>query len=233
MFLKKIDKGPKGGKVYSYYRLCESIRIGGKTRHNNLLNLGPLDDLQPEELKMLANRIEELYIGCPNPMFSKISEHIDKLAVKFYQELREKHKVSLVVENNNIDKSLNKEIDSIDFEVINLKTLKHDDVREVGAEWLCLQAIKELDIEAALIRAGMEQEVVNKAIALIVSRAVYPASEYKTSQWLQSSSALSELVFGEHKHISTNSCTLPEIVYLRIRTCWNSICVPKPMNYLI
>lgn len=63
MFIKKIDKGQKGGKVYSYNRLCHSIRIVGKTCHDNLLNLGTLKELQVEEHKMLANRIEDLYIG--------------------------------------------------------------------------------------------------------------------------------------------------------------------------
>ncbi len=202
MFLKKIDKGPKGGKVYSYYRLCESIRIGGKTRHNNLLNLGSLESLQPDELKMLANRIEELYLGYTNHMFSLVSTQVEQLATKFYQELREKHKVALVSTTKKVVENTDKQIDDIDFERVNLKTLKHDEVREVGAEWLCLQAIEELGIAAFLAGTGMEQEAIHKAIALIVSRAVYPASEYKTSQWMQSSTALTELIFGIHKPIS-------------------------------
>lgn len=202
MFLKKIDKGPKGGKIYSYYRLCESIRIGGKTRHNNLLNLGTLEALQPDELKMLANRIEELYLGYTNHMFSLVSPQVDKLATKFYLELREKHKVALAEPPNKVVENTDKQTDGIDFERVNLKTLKHDDVREVGAEWLCLQAIEELGIKPVLAATGMEQEAINKAIALIVSRAVYPASEYKTSQWMQSSTALTELIFGIHKPIS-------------------------------
>ncbi len=202
MFLKKIDKGPKGGKVYSYYRLCESIRIGGKTRHNNLLNLGTLEALQPDELKMLANRIEELYLGYTNHMFSLVSEKVEQLATKFYQELREKNKVALVLPTKKVVENTDKQIYDIDFERVNLKTLKHDEVREVGAEWLCLQAIEELGIKPFLAGTGMEQEAINKSIALIVSRAVYPSSEYKTAQWMQSSSALTELIFGTHKPIS-------------------------------
>lgn len=203
MFLKKIDKGPKDGKVYTYYRLCESIRIGGKTRHNNLLNLGALEALQPDELKMLANRIEELYLGHSQPMFSLVTDEVEKLAVQFHQELRQKHKVAVVAEPQKAVKSIdNQRVDVVDFERVNLKTLKHDEVREVGAEWLCLQAIEELGIKPLLASTGMEQEAVNKAITLIVSRAVYPASEHKTAQWMQSSSAITELVFGAHKPIS-------------------------------
>lgn len=202
MFLKKIDKGPKGGKVYSYYRLCESIRIGGKTRHNNLLNLGVLDHLQADELKMLANRIEDLYLGNVNNLFSDVSQEVEKLAVKFYKELREKHKIAQELSLNKIDNIADSQVVEEDFERIDLKSIKHDEVREVGAEWLCLQAIQELGLEALLAETGMGQEGINKAIALIVSRAVYPASEHKTAQWMRSSSSVTELIFGTHQPIS-------------------------------
>jgi len=63
MFLKKITKGNKATKVYTYYRLCESVRIGDKSRHRILLNTGELAGLDEHERKMLANRIESLYQG--------------------------------------------------------------------------------------------------------------------------------------------------------------------------
>ncbi len=202
MFLKKINKGPKDGKVYTYYRLCESVRIGGKTRHNNLLNLGSLDGLLPDELKMLANRIEELYLGLTNHLFFEVSDQVEKIAVKCYQQLRDKQKIASVDSTKKTIKITENKAEEADFEQVNLKTLKHDEVREVGAEWLCLQALKELDIATVLAQTDMEQEAIHKAITLIVGRAVFPASEHKTAQWLQSTTALTELVFGEHKPIS-------------------------------
>lgn len=201
MFIKKIDKGQKGGKVYSYYRLCHSIRIGGKTRHDNLLNLGTLEELQVEEHKMLANRIEDLYSGNVNNLLLVASDIVEKLAVKFYNELREKLKIEKKVTPIKVENSENKTIEA-DFENIDLKTIKHDEVREVGTEWLCIQAIRELGLDTLLTNSGMDQIEVNKAISLIVSRAVYPASEHKTSQWMQSSSAVIELVFGQHQKLS-------------------------------
>ncbi len=201
MFIKKIDKGPKGGKVYSYYRLCQSIRIGGKTRHNNLLNLGTLEELQEQDLKMLANRIEDLYIGNVNNLLLLTSDAVEKLAAKFCNELREKLKIEKKASLIKTDSVEDKAIEA-DFENINLKTIKHDEVREVGTEWLCLQAIRELGLDTLLANSGMDQIQVNKAIALVVSRAAYPASEHKTSQWMQSSSAVTELVFGQHQKLS-------------------------------
>ncbi len=49
------------GKIYQYYRLCESFRIGNKTRHRNILSLGKLEELPSEiDRKILADRIEHL-----------------------------------------------------------------------------------------------------------------------------------------------------------------------------
>ncbi|HUZ58707.1 MAG TPA: IS1634 family transposase [Hanamia sp.] len=75
-------------------------------------------------------------------------------------------------------------------------------MREVGAEWLCLQAVRELGIAGFLQSKGWNKEATCTAITDLISRAVYPASEYKTSAWIESSSAVSSLVFGTHQSIS-------------------------------
>jgi transposase len=205
MFIKKIDKGKIGGKKYTYYRLCESIRIADKTRHNNLLNLGTLGDLEEDERKALANRIEELYLGTTS-LFFQTSAKVETLAVRFYQELREKHKIDKDKHTDTrVSISSQKDVKhqiTTDLELVDINSIEHDQVRELGAEWLCLQAIQELGIASFLASQNMEQETINKALALLVSRAVYPASEHKTSQWMESSSAITELVFKEHKSIS-------------------------------
>lgn len=201
MFIKKIDKSNSDGKKYTYYRLCESIRIGNKTRHNNLLNLGTLGTLKEEDRKALANRIESLYLGT-NSMFVELPENVETLAVKFYKELREKYKQDKK-DSSTITPSGTPEVLPVkDFEQVDINTLQHDEVREVGAEWLCLQAIEELGIAALLSSKDWDKETINKALALLVSRAVYPASEHKTSQWIASSSAISELIFKEQKSLS-------------------------------
>jgi len=201
MFIKKIEKGNVGGKKYTYYRLCESIRIGDKTRHNNLLNLGTLYDLEENERKALANRIEDLYLGTTS-LFTEPSEKVETLAVRFYKELRKKYKQNKDTPSPTSSQKDVKVLIEKDLELVDVNSIQHDEVREAGAEWLCLQAIEELGIASLLASKNMEQETVNKALALLVSRAVYPASEHKTSQWIEHSSAITELVFKEHKSIS-------------------------------
>ena len=196
MFLKKIDKGNRDGKKYTYYRLCESIRIGGKTRHNNLLNLGPLAGLEEEERKALANRIESLYLGTET-LFELLSDKTETLAIQFCKELRDKYK------QDKKGPLTAPEIFPVkDLDLVDLNTIQHDEVREAGAEWLCLQAVRELGIPALLASENWDRDTINKALALLVSRAVYPASEHKTSQWMESSSAITELIFDKHQSLS-------------------------------
>lgn len=203
MFLKKIEKGngQGGGKRYTYYRLCESIRIGDKTRHNNLLNLGTLTELEGDERKALANRIESLYLGTP-PLFAGASPKVEALAVRFYKKLREKHKRDKDAPLSPAPKGAMGALPAKDLELVDINSIEHDEVREAGTEWLCLQAIEELGIAALLASKDWGQEAIGRALALLIGRAAYPASEHKTSQWMEGSSAVTELVFKKHKSLS-------------------------------
>jgi transposase len=202
MFLKEIKKGKKGGQQYTYYRLCESVRMGSQTRHHNLLNLGTLDGLSADDRKALANRIEGLYLGY-NDMFLTLSPLIENLAADFYKQLREKYQQErLAAPSKTNAQSMTTEPVGKDLECIDLNSLQHDEVREVGAEWLCLQAIEQLGLSQLLLDNNWDKPSIDKALSLIVGRAVYPASEYKTAQWMQRSSAVTELVFGRHQTLT-------------------------------
>ena len=76
---------------------------------------------------------------------------------------------------------------------INADTLRHSNVREIGAEFICHQTLEELGICQVLANAGFSEEQVKLAATQIVSRAVYPASELKTASWIKENSAVCEL----------------------------------------
>jgi len=201
MFIKKIDKKNANGKVYTSFRLCESIRIGNKPRHHILLNLGALEGVSSDEKKELSNHIEYLYLG-QTPLFDPVSDKVKTLAVRFYKKLRDKYKEEKdrpisIGENHDLQEPI-----ITDFETVDINSIEHDEVREIGAEWLCMQAIQELGIAALLASQNWNDEQINKALTLLISRAVYPASEHKTSQWLDSSSAVTRIVFGQQRSIS-------------------------------
>jgi hypothetical protein len=202
MFLKKITKGNKTAKVYTYYRLCESIRIGDKSRHRILLNVGELPGLDEHERKMLANRIEALYHG-NNTLFLEIPPKVEQLAIKFYKELRDKYQTAVTTGTEVASGTNPPATDPVkDMELVDLNSIEHDEVREVGAEWLCLQAIEELKIADLLAEKQWDKDSIATAVAHLVSRAVYPASEHKTAQWMADSSAVISLLFKEKKIIS-------------------------------
>jgi len=203
MFLKKVIKENKSDKQYVYYRLCESVRIGTKTRHHILLNLGSLLAFEEVERKMLANRIEELYQG-HQTIFHHTPDKIEQLARKFYTELRDKNKQPVTSKNTTkasvSDKKNSKPI--VDIQKVDINSMQHDVVREIGAEHLCLQTLEELKLPTFLEGLNWSKEKVNTALTHIISRAVYPASEHKTAQWIASSSSIKELLFKEDKNIS-------------------------------
>jgi transposase len=66
-------------------------------------------------------------------------------------------------------------------------------VREVGAEWLAYQALDQLKVDAFLEGEKWDEKSRQLALTQIASRAVYPASEYRTSRWIKENSAICEV----------------------------------------
>jgi hypothetical protein len=199
MFLKQIIKKDKQGKrEYVYYRLCESYRIDNKTRHRNLMSLGSLDELtSPLERKALADRIEQLCSGQTNLIYP-VPDKVEKLAQSFHKQLRSKLQVPIVKpEKKGVQDETAKHYVQID-----LNTIEHDDAREVGAEWLCLQTLQELKFDEFLQSFGWNQDHINTSLLHIISKAVYPSSELKTSQWISENTAVSDIIFDQHLPIS-------------------------------
>ena len=70
-----------------------------------------------------------------------------------------------------MDVSANNKIQAIDTE-----SIENKDVVEVGAEWLCSQALDQLGIGSFLQQKKWSDELIRLAYTHIISRAVYPAS---------------------------------------------------------
>lgn len=190
MFLKKITKTDHTtAKQYHYYRLCESYRIADKTRHHNLLNVGKLDGLDEPERKLLADRIEELLKGSGSLFTGSISRKVESKAQHFYSILKNKKLLSAVQ-----PKSPALLFDEpADWEEVNLRSIKDEECREIGTEWLCKQAIEQLELEKFFCQKDWRPQWLTRARIALISRCVYPSSELKTEGWLHLNSALCEL----------------------------------------
>ena len=85
--------------------------------------------------------------------------------------------------------------------LVDVKTIKHTDARDVGAEWICLQAIRELEIDKFLQQRGWHETKINTALAHLITRTVYTPSELKSKRLMEDNSAVCELVSGNNDWI--------------------------------
>ena len=184
MYIKTIRKYCKAqNTTHNYYRLCESYRDeGGFPRQRMVLGLGRLADIPDIDQKVtFLARLNELIKGTPTLFGSCKDEEAERLAQDCYEEIKSKKKIDRVSTG------------SEDFDLINLKTLKNKNIREVGAESMCFQAFRQLKIDKYLKGRGWSEEQISLAATHVISRAVYPASEYKTVSWIRENSAICEL----------------------------------------
>ena len=86
--------------------------------------------------------------------------------------------------------------------MVNIETINHRDIREVGAEWIGYNCWDKLRLSAFLISQGWTEEQVQLASTHVISRAVYPASELKTQRWIKENSAICELTGYDMKQVT-------------------------------
>ena len=77
---------------------------------------------------------------------------------------------------------------------IDVDTLKHTDARDIGAEWLCLQAIRQLKLDRFLRSLGWSEEQVKLAVGHLIVRTIYTPSELKSMRIMRDNSGVCELL---------------------------------------
>lgn len=81
--------------------------------------------------------------------------------------------------------------------LIDVNTIQHTDAREVGAENVCLQAIRELQIDTFLRHEGWSERKIQATLASLIIRTVYSPSEWAALRILDENSAAMELMTGQ------------------------------------
>src|ERR1035437_959131 len=77
--------------------------------------------------------------------------------------------------------------------MVEIDTISHRDVREVGAEWIGYHTWNKLQLGILLQSKGWSEDQIQLAATQVISRAVYPASELKTARRIKENSAVCEL----------------------------------------
>lgn len=202
MFIKTIVKTDKTtGKRYDYYRLCEGYRLGAKVRHRPILSLGRLEGIESkEDKKLLADRIEALLKGETALFAFDVPLVIERSAQEASKRILDKK----LMDVNPLTKPKSANQNS-DYEHIDLNSITHEEVRELGSEWLCRQTVDKLSLQTFLNKECLfSDEQAKTAVMHIISRAVYPASEHKTAQWIQANSSVAELCGVEAQKVHRN-----------------------------
>ena len=194
MFIKTIVKtDKKSGKRYDYYRLCEGYRIADKVRHRTILNMGKLEGIESrEDKKFLADTIEATVKGDRRLFSFDVKPEIEKYAKLFANRIIEGKLLDVAPEIGQCPPP----VKEADIKSVDVNSVRHEEVRELGSEWLCKQAIGQLGFRDILTdNCGYSESSADMALAHVTARAVYPASESKTAQWMKESSSVAGL-FG-------------------------------------
>lgn len=180
-FRSVIRKNLDTGKLAGYYRLVESYRNeSDRICHRTLLTVGFISF--PTEKLNIIQRILNNRLSLKEQLFEEDDLEAIAYADNYWNELVEKGKVDIS------EKAIEKKKRMIDVD-----SMRHKDVREIGSEWMCYQALEQLKIKELLESKGWEEEKIQLALTQIISRTVYPFSEYRTSRWIKENSAVCEV----------------------------------------
>jgi hypothetical protein len=190
-FKVSMRHNPVKGTIDGYYRLVESYRNSdGGICHRTLLNVGFLDraEVSVDQLNQIQKMLTLRSMSSSSS--SLFEEKIEDPAVSHYVEilysrLISEHRIDVAVQTSRSKQG--------DWQTIDINSLRNRDVREVGSEWLCCQAIEQMKLFDFLIDPGWSEQDVRLAITHIISRAVYPASELCTSRWIKENSSVCEI----------------------------------------
>jgi transposase len=181
-FKFSLRKHPQTGKPSGYYRLVESYRnTDNRVCHRTILNVGFMEDVTVGQLNKIQKQLTERYER-KQVLFDQ--EEDDPIVKKYVEGFWQR-----IVASKKFDLASAEKLSRM----VNMDTLQHSNAREVGAENIAYQTWDKLQLTSLLLSHGFTREQAMLAATQVVSRAVYPASELKTTRWIKENSAVCEL----------------------------------------
>ena len=180
MFIRRTLTRRTGGQDYHSHRLVHSERDGAKVRQRTLLNLGSDFDLAKAEWPRLCRRIDEILNG-QAPLIDDTPASVEEEAQRIAAQLLARGRAG----------DAEAVRDPVRVDVASLELTRP---RSVGVEQVGLWAVERLGLMELLSTLGINASLCTAAVASIVARLAYPASERATHAWLRERSALGELL---------------------------------------
>jgi hypothetical protein len=191
-FSATLRPNPATGQNEPYYRLKETYRDeAGIVRSRILLSPGFIKGLSGEQLRSVS-------IGLTYRMEHKNEcELFDESMFSYEQPVKEliESLWKMLVSQNKVDVDITKDRHRIEKErnLLFAETIENKEAREMGAEWSCYQAIRQLDIASFLRDQEWDEGFIKRSLALLITRTVYHSSEYKSLRIMNENSAVCEL----------------------------------------
>ena len=188
MYIRKTKtKTLDDGEAYFTYRLVESVREGRQVKQRTLLNLGTDFAIEPQHWPLLTARIEQLLQDTDaeqTELFALADEMVVLLETNAQRYSRLLvHKLAQPVD-----------LSASDYQRVDINRVDAVESRSIGAETLALHAVDQLQLEQKLTALGFNGVDRAAALGSIIARMVSPGSELHTHEWLQSHTALGELL---------------------------------------
>lgn len=163
-----------------YYRLKESYRnVHGHVHSLIVLNIGFKPNLTVKNVQRIALALTERFKKRNDEnLFTENYGNLNKLelakADEYWKRMRDE---------GGIDRFDNKEAKarSEASHYVDINSVEHTDAHNVGAEWLCKQAMDELSLEDFLRTEGWTGNSINTALSHLIVRTVYtPLESHRT-----------------------------------------------------
>lgn len=200
-FTSNISFSPEHGRELPYYKIKESFRdVMGRVHTRVMLTPGHLPELCSADIVQIRRGLtylmeqsalipnqQTLFETDPRPEYSeKVCGYIEK----FWTQILDSGKID--VARSSYDDASRKA-----RKLIDVNTIQHTDAREIGAENVCLQAIRELQIDTFLRHEGWSERKINATLASLIVRTVYSPSEWAALRILDENSAAMELMTNQ------------------------------------
>ena len=140
-----------------------------------------MEDAIAEQLNKIQKQLTEKYER-RQPLFEQ--EEQDPIVKKYVEQLWQR-----IVGSQKLDIQSAENLSRM----VNADTLRHSNVREIGSENICHTTWDKLQLTELLLANGFTDDEAALAATQVISRAVYPASELKTTSWIKENSAVCEL----------------------------------------
>ena len=198
MYIRKTKtKNLDDGGAYYTYRIVESVRQGKQVKQRTLLNLGKDFAIDCEYWPLLTARIEQLLEGS-DPHQQELFHLADDLT-QLLEALAQRYSALIVAK---LAQPVDAASPEPDYHTVDINHVEALQARSIGVETLAWHAVLQLQLDQKLTALGFNKVELAAAVGSIIGRVASPGSELHTHDWLQSHSALGELLDHDYGNTS-------------------------------